>query len=138
MLRRPPRSTRTDTLLPYTPLCRSYLRQFVITREDKVENVVNTESTGTGVRVIANGTWGFAATDDLSPSGVRKAALQAVAVAKANSITQAAPVQLAPTPGVGEVSWVTPIRSEEHTSELKSLMRISYAVFCLNKKRENA
>src|SRR3546814_3027529 len=81
-----------------------YLRQFVITREDKVENVVNTESTGTGVRVIANGTWGFAATDDLSPSGVRKAALQAVAVAKANSITQTAPVQLAPTPGVDRTS----------------------------------
>lgn len=96
-----------------------YLRQFVITREDKVENVVNTESTGTGVRVIANGTWGFAATDDLSPSGVRKAALQAVAVAKANSITQTAPVQLAPTPGVGEVTWVTPIKKNAMAVPIK-------------------
>src|SRR5690606_13531622 len=43
-----------------------YLRQFVITREDKVQNVVNTESTGTGIRVIVNGAWGFAATNDLS------------------------------------------------------------------------
>ena len=38
-----------------------YLRQFVITREDKVQNVVNTESTGVGIRVIVNGAWGFAA-----------------------------------------------------------------------------
>ncbi|PIQ36827.1 MAG: TldD protein [Lysobacterales bacterium CG17_big_fil_post_rev_8_21_14_2_50_64_11] len=96
-----------------------YLRQFVITREDKVENVVNTESTGTGVRVIANGTWGFAATDDLTPSGVRKAAVQAVAVAKANAITQIAPVQLAPTPGVGEVSWATPIKKNAMAVPIK-------------------
>ena len=36
-----------------------YLNQFVFTREDKVQNVVNTESFGVGVRVIANGTWGW-------------------------------------------------------------------------------
>lgn len=87
-----------------------YLRQFVITREDKVQNVVNTESTGVGIRVIANGAWGFAATNDLSTQGVARAARQAVAIAKANSKTQTAPVELAPTPGVGEVSWKTPIR----------------------------
>jgi TldD protein len=40
-----------------------YLNQFVVTREDKVQNIVNTESYGLGVRVIANGSWGFAATD---------------------------------------------------------------------------
>ena len=38
-----------------------YLNQFVITREDKVQNIVNTESYGVGVRVIADGCWGFAA-----------------------------------------------------------------------------
>ncbi|MDE0599474.1 MAG: TldD/PmbA family protein, partial [Dokdonia donghaensis] len=41
-----------------------YLNQFVRTREDKVQGVVNTESFGIGVRVIANGTWGFASTND--------------------------------------------------------------------------
>ena len=87
-----------------------YLRQFVITREDKVQNVVNTESSGVGIRVIANGAWGFAATNDMTTQGVAKAARQAVAIAKANSKTQTAPVQLAPTPGVGEVAWKTPIR----------------------------
>ena len=87
-----------------------YLRQFVITREDKVQNVVNTESTGIGIRVIANGAWGFAATNDLSNKGVVDAARKATAIAKANAKTQTAPVQLAKTPGVGEVAWKTPVR----------------------------
>jgi TldD protein len=86
-----------------------YLNQFVVTREDKVQNVVNTESLGVGVRVIANGTWGFSATSDLSSGAVAQAARRAVAIAKANSKTQTAPVQLAPTPALGEVSWKTPI-----------------------------
>lgn len=86
-----------------------YLRQFVITREDKVQNVVNTESTGIGVRVLVNGAWGFAATNELNVQGAAKAAQQAATIAKANSKIQARPVQLAKTPGVGEVSWKTPI-----------------------------
>ena len=86
-----------------------YLRQFLITREGNVENVVNTESTGIGIRAIANGTWGFAATSDLSSDGVAKAARQAVQIAKANSKLTTEPVQLAPVKGVGEVSWATPI-----------------------------
>jgi TldD protein len=86
-----------------------YLRQFVITREANVENVVNTESTGVGVRVVANGAWGFAATNALSPDAVAAAARQATAIAKANAVAQTAPVQLAPNKGVGEVAWRTPI-----------------------------
>src|SRR5437868_308411 len=86
-----------------------YLRQFVITREDKVQNVVNTESTGIGVRVLVNGAWGFSATNALNTQGVVKAAQQAAAIAKANAKMQTAPVQLAKTPGVGEVAWKTPI-----------------------------
>ncbi|NIJ93257.1 TldD protein [Xanthomonas campestris] len=86
-----------------------YLRQFVITREDKVQNVVNTESIGAGVRVLVAGAWGFAATNVLTEQGVAKAAAQAAAIAKANAKVQGTPVQLAPTPGVGEVSWKTPI-----------------------------
>jgi len=86
-----------------------YLRQFVVTREDKVQNVVNTESTGIGIRVIAKGSWGFAATSDLSSDAVAKATAQAVAIAKANARLRSEPVQLAPVKGVGEVSWKTPI-----------------------------
>ncbi|WP_164972115.1 TldD/PmbA family protein [Luteimonas sp. YGD11-2] len=87
-----------------------YLRQFVMTREDKVQNVVNTESTGVGVRVIANGAWGFAATNTLTDDGVAEAARQATAIARANAKIQTEPVRLAPAPSLGEVSWRTPIR----------------------------
>jgi TldD protein len=86
-----------------------YLRQFVVTREKMVQNVVNTESTGVGIRVIAGGAWGFAATNELTPDAVATAARQATAIAKANAKTQTAPVRLAPVKGVGEVSWRTPI-----------------------------
>jgi TldD protein len=96
-----------------------YLRQFVITREKNVQNVINTESTGVGIRVIADGAWGFAATNDLSTDGVALAARQATAIAKANARIQTAPVQLAPAPGVGEVSWRTPIKTNAMAVPLK-------------------
>lgn len=87
-----------------------YLNQFIITREDKVQNIVNTESYGVGIRVIANGTWGFAATSDVTPDAVAQAAEQAAAIAKANSKFQKEPVKLAPTQSHGEVSWKTPVK----------------------------
>ena len=86
-----------------------YLRQFVITRERNVQNIVNTESIGTGVRVIADGAWGFAATNELTTDAVAKAAREATAIAKANAKFQTEKVQLAAAPGVGEVRWATPI-----------------------------
>ncbi|HEY9000330.1 MAG TPA: TldD/PmbA family protein [Mucilaginibacter sp.] len=86
-----------------------YLNQYVVTREDKVENIVDTESFGMGIRVIANGCWGFAATDRLDNDSIAKAAEMAVAIAKENSRLQTEPVQLAPQKGYGEVSWKTPI-----------------------------
>src|SRR3546814_1475861 len=75
MIRRPPRSTRTDTLFPYTTLFRSVV------------------GTGLGCRAVGHGM------------------------------------------GDGGDLKVLVVRSEEHTSELQSLMRISYAVFCLKKKK---
>ena len=86
-----------------------YLRQFITTRERNVESVTNTESYGIGIRVIANGSWGFAATDKMDNAGILKAADTAVAVAKANARLLTEPVQLAPQKGYGEVSWKTPI-----------------------------
>lgn len=86
-----------------------YLNQFISTRENKVQGIENSESFGTGIRVIANGTWGFAATNDVSADGIRKAASRAVAIAKANSKFQKDPVKLAPVKSHGEVSWKTPI-----------------------------
>ena len=89
-----------------------YLNQFVFTREDKVQSVTNTESFGIGIRVIANGTWGFASTNDVSEDGIMKATQQAVAIAKANSKFQTEPVVLAPVPSYGEVSWKSPIKKD--------------------------
>jgi len=86
-----------------------YLNQFITAQEKRISNVVNTESYGIGIRVIANGTWGFAATSDMSPDSIAKTAEKAVMVAMANSKFQTDPVQLAPVKGVGEVSWKTPI-----------------------------
>lgn len=86
-----------------------YLNQFITAQEKRISNVVNTESYGIGIRVIANGTWGFAATSDMSTDSIARTAEKAVMVAKANSKFQTEPVQLAPVKGVGEVSWKTPI-----------------------------
>src|SRR3546814_15855433 len=81
MIRRPPRSTRTDTLFPYTTLFRSPL------------------------------------------IGARQRRMAACRIEGLRFGIEAA-----------EVHGVADFRSEEHTSELQSLMRISYAVFCLKKK----
>src|SRR3546814_4533749 len=90
MIRRPPRSTRTDTLFPYTTLFRSAPVDAYLDAFNK--------------HLVANQTL-----------------LQAV------------------LPGMRQAQWgrivnVISTRSEEHTSELQSLMRISYAVFCLKKQ----
>ncbi|AMR27650.1 TldD protein [Hymenobacter psoromatis] len=87
-----------------------YLNQSIFTREKQVQNIASGESFGAGVRVIANGSWGFGATNDVSDKGLTKAAQLAVAMAKANAKTQKEPVQLAPQKGYGEVSWRTPIK----------------------------
>jgi TldD protein len=86
-----------------------YLNQFLITREDKVENIVNTESYGMGIRVIAGGSWGFAATDKLDKDSIARTAELAVSIAKENARLLIEPVQLAPQKGYGEVSWKAPI-----------------------------
>ena len=86
-----------------------YLRQSLMTREDRVLNVANEESVGVGVRVVAGGAWGFAATSRLDEDAVAAAARQAVAIARANGSIQSEPVRLAPVPGVGEVAWRTPV-----------------------------
>src|SRR5215217_9471193 len=49
-----------------------YLQQYLFTREKQVQNIVNAESYGVGIRVIANGTWGFSATSDVTPDGIAK------------------------------------------------------------------
>jgi TldD protein len=82
-----------------------YMQNFVVTREQQIINVVDTDSIGIGVRALVNGTWGFAASRDLTKDGVAAAAREAVAIAKANALAKDRSVTLAPAPSVGEVSW---------------------------------
>src|SRR3546814_1419312 len=102
MIRRPPRSTRTDTLFPYTTLFRSALaKEGVSLRDDWVyHQELTAENAWSCLRRIFDGVE--------QPDGLFAA----------NDTTAIA------------------ARSEEHTSELQSLMRISYAVFCLKKKKQ--
>src|SRR3546814_3814340 len=90
MIRRPPRSTRTDTLFPYTTLFRSL-----------ISAIMNLRAFRTSSR------------QEKSRKSCSRASIRPQA--KRSAFTKS--------------------RSEEHTSELQSLMRISYAVFCLKKKR---
>src|SRR3546814_2867191 len=94
MIRRPPRSTRTDTLFPYTTLCRSRFEEAVAhaAAERNVDGVVCGHIHSAEIRQFGDITY------------------------------------------YNDGDWVESCRSEEHTSELQSLMRISYAVFCLKKK----
>jgi TldD protein len=96
-----------------------YLNQGVFTREKQVQNIVSSESYGAGIRVIANGTWGFASTNIVTEAGLAKAAQLAVQIAKANSKVQKQPVQLAPQRGFGEVSWKAPIQQNAFAVPIK-------------------
>ncbi len=80
-------------------------QNFVFTREQQIQNVVDTDSIGCGVRALVDGTWGFAATRTLTTEGVAAAAREAVAIAKANKPAQGKPVTWLPSPSVGEKTW---------------------------------
>jgi len=105
-----------------------YLNQFVVTREDKVQNIVNTESYGIGIRVIANGSWGFAATDKMDKDNIAKTAQLAVSIAKENARLLTEPVQLAPQKGQGEVSWKTPIEKNAFDMPMKDKVDLLMSV----------
>ena len=96
-----------------------YLNQFVATREKQVQGVANTESYGVGIRVIANGAWGFAASNNVTKEEMARTAERAVAVAKANAKLLTEPVQLAPQKGFGEVAWKTPVEQNAFAVPVK-------------------
>src|SRR3546814_6978128 len=100
MRRRPPRSTRTDTLITYTTLFRSIVGESGSGKSTLGLAILRLLGSQGGIRFQGQ------AIDSLSQEDVRPLRRQ-----------------------------MQVVRSEEHTSELQSLMRISYAVFCLNKKK---
>jgi TldD protein len=73
-------------------------QNFVFTREQQIQNVVDTDSMGCGIRALVDGTWGFAATRMLTKDGVSAAAKEAVSIAKANRSARDRPVVLTPAP----------------------------------------
>lgn len=105
-----------------------YLNQFISTREKRVDNVVNAESYGMGIRVIVNGCWGFAATDNLTTDNIAKTAAIAVQIAKVNSKLMDEPVKLAPQKGYGEVSWKTPIEKNSFEIPIKDKIDLLLSV----------
>ena len=84
--------------------------QAVFTRERRVQGLADSETAGVGVRALVDGTWGFAATRDLTPDGVAGAARLAVAQARANRAAQLRPVQLAPVTPTPNGEWRSPIK----------------------------
>ena len=77
-----------------------YRNQFIFTRDRRVQNIVNTEDYGFGVRVIVDGTWGFASSSVVTKDEIARVAAQAVGIAKANRKINEEPVRLAPVAAV--------------------------------------
>src|SRR3546814_2121693 len=137
MRRRPPRSTRTDTLFPYTTLFRSHPQPSPGARRGGL--ALPRRSAGatdaTSGRAPAAGNRRLRRAARSGASGMRQLRYPARALygdylRSAADIAVGLGVLLAVPPSL----FIVVIRSEEHTSELQSLMRISYAVFCLKKK----
>lgn len=85
-----------------------YRRQSVNTRERRITGVADSESYGIGVRALVGGSWGFAATSNMTKDGVVKAAREAARIAKAAKAVQRRPVELAATPVI-KGTWMTPV-----------------------------
>src|SRR3546814_4985205 len=111
MIRRPPRSTRTDTLFPYTTLFRSEARTSGLHRE--LRHARRGGAHASGRRALFRGL--YQGDRRRGPRGGGGAFDLGQIIGAASALRS---------------------RSEEHTSELQSLMRISYAVFCLKKKKK--
>lgn len=96
-----------------------YRRESIATRERQVQNVSRSASYGLGLRVLVNGTWGFAATNRVDPLSAREAADQAVAIARANAILTSRKVVLAPVDTV-VTTWANPIKRDPFEVPLES------------------
>jgi TldD protein len=82
------------------------------TRERIVTGVQDSETSGFGIRVLVDGTWGFAASRDITTDEVSRVAQVAVAQARANRVAQLRPVELAPLDWTGRGEWRSPVEVE--------------------------
>src|SRR3546814_6880725 len=140
MIRRPPRSTRTDTLFPYTTLFRSTVQSLFRRRCERILRTTQEYCIHPGRRRLGIGD------PAACPSGETRIRRRMIVIQQpTNAIRPAGRGTLLHLSdrlisAEGKSEWrahwrvvFASIRSEEHTSELQSLMRISYAVFCLKK-----
>ncbi len=119
------------------------------TKNGKIGTASDSESLGIGVRVIADGAWGFAASDDLSKAAVEATAAKAVAIAKASAKVKQHDVRLAPEKAA-TAEWTTPLQIDPFTisveqnldlllkidAELRSVTGVTLAETNLNFRRE--
>lgn len=94
------------------------LNQFVVTREKRVQNVTDTESYGFGVRVLVNGSWGFAASSALNKDEIARITEQAVSIAKANRAIQRNPITLVAVEKYPDAKYTTPVKRDPFTVPL--------------------
>ncbi len=85
------------------------LNQFVNTRENRVENVTDTETYGFGVRVLVDGSWGFAASSNVQKAEIARVAERAVSIAKANRAIQRNRISLVPVEKYPNAEYATPV-----------------------------
>lgn len=111
-----------------------YRRESIATRERQVQNVSRSASYGLGLRVLVNGTWGFAATNLVDPASARAAAEQAVAIAKANAPMTTRKVVLASADKV-VATWANPIKRDPFEVPLETktafLMKLNEAAMAV-------
>ncbi|MFN3325553.1 MAG: TldD/PmbA family protein [Bryobacteraceae bacterium] len=94
----------------------------VSTKNGKVGEVGSTESLGLGIRVLADGAWGFAATDDLSRSGLEQAAALAIRIARASALARKRDVVLAPEEKY-VAEWVSPCRIDPFSTSIEDNLK---------------
>src|SRR3546814_8329216 len=143
MIRRPPRSTRTDTLFPYTTLFRSAQRAIAflpVAAAERIGDQFDAAAVGQAPQLRRPV---LRAVIDRRVQAALLEERMLAAARGANDVRADVPRDVdarksdAAAGVVDQHGIVAAQRSEEHTSELQSLMRISYAVFCLKKKKQN-
>ena len=101
--------------------------QTIFTRERRVGGLSDNETFGVGVRVLVGGSWGFAATSELTTDGVARVARQAVAQARANRTAGRKPVTLAPAPGNQKGTWRSDAKVDPFTIPIEEKVALLLA-----------
>src|SRR3546814_7181491 len=137
MIRRPPRSTRTDTLFPYPTLFRSVVGTCGLRgwKTSDTPTARQDAPASSGRAAVAEGGSLVPETSEKPIPACSNTAPPRSTRVRPPPLASLLPSAQAPSGSRVQLSSAN-VRSEEHTSELQSLMRISYAVFCCKKKKQ--